>query len=168
MRGEVRPRQVMTADQPHARKLSRLRSLSHLLDNAIQIPGTQQRFGIDPLLGLIPGAGDVVAGCLSAYILIEAARMGVPRELLRKMGTNVLLEVGVGTVPLLGDLFDVTWKANARNVALLEEHLADDLRGEQVSPWFVAAVVLAILLVVGLTAGLTIWLVRRWVAPALS
>ena len=149
-------------EHPHARKLARLRSLSHLLDNAIRVPGTDRRFGLDPLLGLIPGAGDVVAGCLSAYIVIEAARMGVPRELLRKMGANIVLEIGVGTVPVLGDLFDVAWKANARNVALLEEHLADDIESDRVSPWFVALVVLAIVLAVVATVGLSVWLIRLW------
>lgn len=86
--------------------------------------------------------------------------MGVPRDLLRKMGTNI----GVGTVPVIGDLFDVTWKANARNVDLLEEHLEVDLERDRVSPWFVALVVLAIVLAVGVTAGVSIWLVRRLVA----
>lgn len=101
----------------------RLERLAWLLDNSIQIPGLGYRIGIDPLLGLIPGVGDFVGGALSVYILYEAARMGVSRPLLMRMGFNVLIEVVVGTVPILGDLFDAGWKANARNVRLLQEHL---------------------------------------------
>ncbi|NJL40441.1 MAG: DUF4112 domain-containing protein [Leptolyngbyaceae cyanobacterium SM1_4_3] len=100
-----------------------MRQLSHVLDNAIPIPGTGYRIGLDPILGLLPGAGDTVAGVLSAYIVVEAARMGVPRETLLRMASNIVLEVVLGSVPMLGDLFDATWKANARNIALLESHV---------------------------------------------
>lgn len=144
-----------------ARKLSRLRGLSRLLDDAVRVPGTDYRVGLDPLLGLIPGGGDLIGGLISTYIVIEAARMGVPRTLLARMGRNILLELGVGAVPLLGDLFDVTWKANARNVALLEEHYAaPDRESKAVSRWFIAGVVLVVLLAIVGTTALSIWLVR--------
>lgn len=144
----------------HEPKLKRLRSLSRLLDDAVRIPWTQYRVGLDPLIGLIPGGGDLVAGILSAYIIVEAARMGIPKEKLGRMGGNVLLEIGVGAIPLLGDLFDVTWKANARNVALLEEHLAVDADSKGSSPWLVAALIVVILGAVAATTALAIWLVR--------
>lgn len=152
-------RETVVSDR-HEPKLKRLRSLSRLLDDAVRIPWTQYRVGLDPLIGLIPGGGDLVAGILSAYIIVEAARMGIPKEKLGRMGGNVLLEIGVGAVPLLGDLFDVTWKANARNVALLEEHLTVDADSKGSSPWFVAALIVVILGAVAATTALAIWLIR--------
>jgi hypothetical protein len=117
------PKRVPSVVNPRYSSLQRLRQLSHVLDNAIPIPGTGYRIGIDPILGLLPGAGDTVAGALSAYIVVEAARMGVPRETLLRMASNIILEVVLGSVPMLGDFFDATWKANARNIALLENHV---------------------------------------------
>jgi len=103
--------------------LRRLRRLSHLLDNAIPIPGTPYRIGLDPVLGLLPGGGDFLASLFSAYIVLEASRLGVPRAMLLQMVTNIVLDTVAGSVPVLGDLVDVGWKANAKNVALLEAHL---------------------------------------------
>jgi len=117
------PKRVPSVANPRYTSLQRLRQLSHVLDNSIPIPGTGYRIGLDPILGLLPGAGDTVAGALSAYIVVEAARMGVPRETLLKMASNIILEVVLGSVPMLGDLFDAAWKANARNIALLESHV---------------------------------------------
>ena len=104
-------------------KLTRLRRLSKLLDNAIAIPGTQFRFGLDPIIGLLPGGGDTITGGISAYIVVEAARMGVPREILGKMVGNILIDSFAGTIPVIGDLFDVGWKANVKNIELLEKNL---------------------------------------------
>ena len=104
-------------------KVNQLRRLSQLLDNAIPVPGTKFRFGIDPILGVIPGGGDTVAGALGAYIIVEAARMGLPRGVLGQMVGNIVLDSLAGIVPIVGDLFDVGWKANVRNIALLEKHL---------------------------------------------
>ncbi|MFM2312515.1 MAG: hypothetical protein RLZZ04_1791 [Cyanobacteriota bacterium] len=104
-------------------KLSKLRSISKLLDNAIAIPGTKISFGLDPILGLLPGGGDTVTGGIAAYIVIEAARMGISREILWKMVGNILIDSFAGTVPVVGDLFDLGWKANVKNIELLEKHL---------------------------------------------
>jgi hypothetical protein len=104
-------------------RINRLRRISRLLDNAIGIPGTKFRFGLDPILGLLPGGGDTVAGGLSAYIVVEAARMGLPREVLWQMVVNIILDSLAGTIPIVGDLFDLGWKANVKNIALLEKHL---------------------------------------------
>ena len=103
--------------------LNRIRRLSRLMDTAIGIPGTRFRIGLDPILGLVPGAGDLVSTAFSAYIIFLAARFGLPRELLGKMLLNIGLETVVGSVPLLGDWFDAYYKSNMRNLALLEEHL---------------------------------------------
>lgn len=104
-------------------RLRRLRGIATLLDSAVRVPGTRVRFGLDALIGLVPGVGDVAGGMASAWVLIEAARLGASRPVLLRMLGNVVVEVLVGAVPLLGDLFDVGWRANVRNVDLLERHL---------------------------------------------
>ncbi|MGF1479591.1 MAG: DUF4112 domain-containing protein [Cyanophyceae cyanobacterium] len=111
--------------------LQRIRRLSRLMDTAIGIPGTKFRIGLDPILGLVPGAGDLVSTAFSAYIILLAARFNLPRSALKKMIFNVALESVVGTVPLIGDAFDAVYKSNIRNLAILEEHLtATDLVDE--------------------------------------
>ncbi|MEO0948867.1 MAG: DUF4112 domain-containing protein [Cyanobacteria bacterium J06641_5] len=112
-------------DPKQKQALARVRSLVRLLDDAIEIPGTKYRIGLDPLLGLFPALGDYLGAILSGYVIWQAARLGVSRETLVKMGANVLLELVAGTAPVLGDAFDVVWKANARNLDLLETHIAD-------------------------------------------
>lgn len=142
--------------------LQRLRGLSHLLDNAIAIPGLGYRVGLDPLIGLLPGGGDLMAGLISIYIVAEAARIGVPAATLGRMGLNILTEVVVGTVPMIGDLFDVAWKANARNVALLEQHIRHPAPSRRADKLF-AIVLIAGLLAVVLGAATLSLLFVRWV-----
>lgn len=101
-----------------------VRVLARLLDNAIPIPGTSWKIGLDPIVGLIPGIGDLISAVLSGYIILEAARAQVPTLTLAKMLGNVGVDTLFGAVPALGDVFDATWKSNTRNVALLERHLA--------------------------------------------
>ncbi|HEY9624363.1 MAG TPA: DUF4112 domain-containing protein [Crinalium sp.] len=103
--------------------LQRIRVLSHLLDNAIPIPGTSYRVGLDPVLGLLPVGGDVVGLVLSIYIVLEAIRFRLPRATLTRMLTNLLLDFTVGALPVVGDVMDFTWKSNARNLELLEAHV---------------------------------------------
>ena len=102
-----------------AGRIERLARLARLLDARFGLPGTRLRFGLDALLGVIPGVGDIATGCLSLYIVWEAWRLGVPLPILLRMLFNIGLEVVVGAVPIAGDLFDIGWKANLRNVALL-------------------------------------------------
>jgi len=103
--------------------LNRIRKLSVLMDTSIGIPGTPFRFGLDPIIGLLPGGGDLISAAFSAYIIFLATRFGIPRQDLTKMIFNVALEAVVGTVPLVGDLFDAFYKSNIRNLAILEKHL---------------------------------------------
>jgi Domain of unknown function (DUF4112) len=105
------------------RSLERLRGLARLLDSAVRVPGTQIRFGLDPLIGLVPGIGDAIGALLSMVIVYHAARLGASRAMLIRMLGNVGIDTLVGEIPLLGDLFDFGWKSNTRNLALLEEHL---------------------------------------------
>ncbi len=105
--------------------LERARSASTLLDEAIRIPGIGYRIGIDPIIGLLPVSGDAVGAVLSLYIVAESARMGVPRKTLARMLVNVAIDAVGGSIPIAGSLLDVVWKANERNVSLLEKHLTD-------------------------------------------
>ena len=103
--------------------LNRIRRFSRFMDTAFRIPGTPFRFGWDPILGLLPGAGDLITAGISAYLILTAARFKLPRGVLGWMIFNVALEAVVGAIPLVGDLFDAYYKANIRNLALLEKHL---------------------------------------------
>jgi Domain of unknown function (DUF4112) len=147
-----------------ASALQRVRLVSHLLDNAIPIPGTRARIGLDPLLGLLPGAGDFLGAALSAYIVIEAARFGLPRETLTQMVTNLVFDSVGGSLPVLGDVFDATWKANSRNLALLEAHVATPSPKKAANRGFVVLIILLlILLLVGIAAIATLlitWLLK--------
>jgi hypothetical protein len=104
-------------------RLARIDALATLLDTAFIVPGTNVRFGFDALIGLVPGIGDAITTAMSLYIVHEARQLGVPRYLLVRMLGNVALDGIVGAVPLLGDAFDVMWRANRRNVRLLQDWL---------------------------------------------
>ena len=111
------------ADAPDVTaRLRRLRRLAWLVDGAFRVPGLRFRFGLNSLIGLVPGGGDAVLGLISLYIVFEAYQLGLPRAKLLQMLANVALEVVGGSVPILGDLFDMTLKANLRNIAILERH----------------------------------------------
>ena len=104
--------------------LNRMRAVSKLMDDAVPIPGTNKSFGLDPLLSIDPSpVGDVIGSAVSLYIVVEAANLGVPYTTLVKMIGNVAVDLGVGSVPVLGVLFDAVWKANERNLALVEEYV---------------------------------------------
>jgi hypothetical protein len=106
-----------------APELERLRVLSRLLDSAFTIPGTGVRFGLDALIGLVPGLGDAIGAIFSTYLILQASRLGAPRSVIARMIANVGIDTVIGWVPVLGDLFDVGWKANNKNFALLERHV---------------------------------------------
>lgn len=114
-------------------QLDRLRTVSRLLDSAIGIPGTRFRFGLDALIGLVPGIGDAAGAIFSSFIVLQAARLGVPKSTLARMLANIGLDAIVGQVPLLGDLFDFGWKANTKNLNLLEHHLQRPAAGRAAS-----------------------------------
>jgi hypothetical protein len=143
--------EIRTVD---TRSLDRLRRLGYLLDNSIPVPGTGFRFGLDSVIGLVPGVGDLLGGALSLYIVLEAARLGVPRSLLVRMGYNVAVDALVGSVPLLGDLFDAGYKANLRNLALVQEHVRQPGSSRRASRRFAALLVAGlVLLLAGVIAG---------------
>lgn len=135
--------------------------LAELLDNKFRIPGTNIRFGIDPIIGLIPGAGDVVAGVISLYFLIQAAMLGGSASVLGRMSLNILLDVLIGSIPVLGEAFDVYWKANLRNARLLEElqqHPQKTTSESRLWVWFV--MMQFIVLIVGVLLLVT-WVIAE-------
>ena len=106
--------------------LRRVARLAHWLDDRFRIPGTGRRVGVDGLLGLIPGIGDTATTLVAAYIVLEAARLGVPKRTIARMLANVGVDFVIGLVPLVGDLADLAWKANRRNARLLHDHLTSE------------------------------------------
>ena len=104
-------------------RLDRLDHLAGRMDSAFRIPGTGIRVGWDSILGLIPGIGDIAALTPAAYIIVESHRMGAPKSVLMRQSVNVAIDSAIGAIPLIGDLFDIGYKANQRNVKILRKHL---------------------------------------------
>lgn len=150
-------------DEDSTATLARLRLLSHYLDDLVRIPGTNYRIGLDPLLGLLPVVGDAPTTVLSAYIVAEAAAFGVPRATLARMVSVLVVDAVVGSIPVVGDAFDAVWKANDRNVRLLERRAragdvdADALQADRRFVLGVAVVLVAALIGVAAAATVAVW-----------
>lgn len=108
-------------------ELAKLKALSQLMDNAFTIPGTKIRFGLDSLIGVVPVLGDTLGLLISGYIVSVANRIGVPWHVKARMTWNIFVDWLIGVIPFMGDLFDVAWKANVKNVALLEKYMQQDI-----------------------------------------
>jgi hypothetical protein len=128
-------------------RLRRLRSLAWFLDNSIPLPGGM-RIGLDAVIGLIPGVGDAVGAIVSAYIINEARALGAPRSVLMRMSGNVLIETILGAIPFAGDIFDAAYKANMKNLALLERYQLDPIGSRRSSRAFVFGFSLLLILLV--------------------
>jgi len=152
------PSEIETPTPP---QLVRARALSRVLDDLIPIPGTSWRVGLDPLLGLVPGMGDWVSWTVSLHLLWGAARLGAGPTLLMRMLGNLALDAATGAVPLLGDLFDMGWKANARNLALLETFIASPQETRAQSRVVVGGILVASVGLVAASIGVALW-VLRW------
>lgn len=150
---------ILSVDHDQARE--RLNRLAWLLDSSIPIPGTRFTIGVDALIGLFPIIGDLVGVLLSSYIVSEAARLGAPRIVLARMAFNVGIEGLVGIIPFAGDLFDAAWKANQRNVRLLNAWVERPGKTTRSSSVF-AAVLIGGLAVFLMLLGLLAFLVLRW------
>jgi hypothetical protein len=140
--------------------VTRARGVARLLDDLIRIPGTNIGIGLDPIIGLVPGLGDVLGGAMSGYILLVAAQEGAPASVLTRMLGNIALDSLVGVVPVVGDLFDVGVKANRRNVDLLERHLGAPSETKAASRGVVALILLGVALLIAGVIALGVWLVR--------
>ena len=145
-----------------AATLEQVRRLARTLDNSIPLPGGV-RIGWDAVLGLIPGLGDGAGAVLSSFIVIQAARLGASRAVLTRMVGNVALEALLGSVPFLGDLFDAAFKANVRNVRLLEQHLAAPGRTQRASTGWVVGLVVVLVGLFVLAGVLAVLLLRALV-----
>ncbi len=141
----------------------RLNRLAWLLDSSIPIPGTGLSIGLDALIGLFPVLGDLIGVALSSYIIKEAHALGVSRAILARMAFNVAVEGLAGLVPLAGNLFDAGWKANQRNVRLLNDWLDHPQKARKSSRAFLVALSLALAAFVVACAALT-WLLLSWLA----
>lgn len=113
----------MTKPVDHAKQLQRLQKLARVMDSAWGIPFTRIRFGMDSVLGLVPGAGDAIGFGISAYAIILAHRLGAPKSLLARMAANAAVDAGLGAIPIAGDIFDLFFKSNTRNLKLLTDFL---------------------------------------------
>lgn len=143
-------------------RIALLRRWSRLLDAAFRVPGTRFRFGLDPIIGLIPGLGDVVTPLFAAALLLEARRRRVPWIVQLRMLLNVAIDAMVGVVPVAGDFWDAVWKANTRNLALLERHArggTPPARGEWI---FVGLVMAGALAIAAFPLIIIVWLLLRF------
>jgi hypothetical protein len=112
------------AERFHAAE-TRIARVTRLLDELVRVPGTPIRVGLDPLIGLIPVVGDAVAAGLGAWVIAEAARFGIPRVVLARMVMNLLLDLGIGAIPIVGDAYDFLFRSNTRNLELFRRHALD-------------------------------------------
>lgn len=128
-------------------RLDRLRRLARVFDAGVRVPGTHWEIGLDPLIGLIPGVGDVLGAAVSTYILLQSARCGASTVVLVRMLVNIAVDALIGSVPIVGDVFDVVWKANVKNVQLLERFLGDPARVHRASGRLVLLLLVAVVVV---------------------
>jgi len=149
------------------RALDGYRKLAWAFDELFRIPGTQFRFGLDSIIGLVPGVGDIAVSALGAYALLLAFKLRAPVTVLTRMLLNIGVDTVLGSVPLIGDLFDATWKANTKNRRVLEAWLAEPARTKRRSKW---VVVLFGLLFLALVAGSLwlAWMVVTWLLRVLK
>lgn len=115
--------ETVTRDTSASQTLARLDALANVMDRAFRIPGTSVVMGFDALLGLLPVIGDAISGAIGSYIIWEAKRLGASRLTITRMAANTTIDTVVGVIPILGDLFDVAYKANRKNVELLRRHI---------------------------------------------
>jgi hypothetical protein len=156
--------EIIALKPAQQKRVQRVRQLAKLLDEAILIPGTNKRIGLDPIIGLIPGGGDTVTMLMSAYIVVEAALLGLPAITLLQMVGNIVIDALAGTVPVVGDLFDVVSKANMRNLKLLDAHLAEPefrAKSDKLLVIFIVVLLAIVIVSFGLVAALLFSLVLK-------
>lgn len=141
------------------KKVAHLRAVARFLDDSIPVPGTTYRIGVEPIVGLIPGVGDFFGVTVSAYIILRAADLGVSKTTIVRMIINLVIDGVVGSLPIVGDLFDIVWKANLRNIAIIESELLKNapLKSSKV---FVAGSAIALVLVLAVIFSLLVLLMR--------
>jgi hypothetical protein len=136
-----------------------LDNLAYFLDGAFKVPFLGWRFGFDFLLGLIPTVGDFATALVSFYILIAGVRYGVPKITLVRMGINILIDYMIGLFPIVGDVLDIFWRANEKNIALIKTRAAGEGRGTASDYFFVGGIVFVLASVLFGTIALSVWLI---------
>jgi Domain of unknown function (DUF4112) len=143
-------------------RIALARFLAELLDQRFTIPGTSVRFGLDPILGLIPGIGDALANLAGSAILLIAAQYRLPKIVLLRMGLNVAFNALIGAVPIFGDVFSIWFRSNIRNAQLLERYVSAERQAPTGGDWvFIMAVILGIVLLLIGTFVVLVWLVKQ-------
>jgi hypothetical protein len=132
-----------------------------IMDTMFRVPGTNVRFGLDPIVGLVPGLGNAVSAIVSSFVLLQSVRSGIPRIVLVRMALNVLINTTAGAVPIVGDLFSVWWKSNVRNYRLYQKHASDTATSTS-NDWFFVIILISLILL-GLLAvlALLVWVAVR-------
>lgn len=147
---------------PQVDRLWFAKFLADLLDQRFTIPGTSIRIGLDPIVSLIPGIGDLLANLTGSLILLIAAQLGVPKIALARMGINVGINTILGAVPIFGDVISIWYRSNVRNVELLERYLARRSKRVELSDWlFVIALIVGLLVLMGVLVVVAIWLFKQ-------
>ncbi len=145
-----------------AQRLWVARFLAELLDRRFAIPGTSIRIGLDPILGLVPGVGDLLANLTGSAILFIAAQFNLPKIVLLRMGVNIAINALIGAIPILGDIFSIWFRSNIKNVQLLERYAGGPRRTSTAADWtFVIALIAALMMVVFAILAGVVWLVSR-------
>jgi hypothetical protein len=147
-------------------RLNKLRELQHLLDNAFRVPGTGLRFGWDPIISAVPWAGDVIAALMSCAIVVQAHHMRVPRVVQLRMLINTAIDMLMGAVPVIGDVADMFWKANAKNFSLLERHVLQAQPATSGDRLFVFGILIAVLAVALIPLVMMYWVIQLLVGSA--
>jgi hypothetical protein len=145
------------------RRMAGLRRIAELLDNAFEVPGTSYRIGLDPIIGLVPGIGDLISPLFTIGMLLQARELGVPRVVQARMLINVAIDTFVGIVPVFGDLFDFAWKSNEMNLALLELHARED-RGASRGDWAFVTLMIALVVLIAVVP----FIVLGWLFSAIG
>jgi len=134
-------------EEQNEEKLIRLKLLSNRLDEIITIPGTKYKIGIDPIIGIIPVVGDLLGSIISIYIIYSGSKMGLSSRVVAKMGLNLGLDFVIGLTPFLGDILDMGWKANKRNVELIEKNIKQTSENSTLSNLIIATLTILILVI---------------------
>ena len=153
------------------RELARLRAIALLFDQAFAVPGTKWRFGIDALFGLVPGLGDIIGALVAVYALHVGRTLRAPGAVQLHMLSNIAIDALVGTVPLVGDLFDFAFKAQTRNLALLDAYLATPHKAARRSRRGMLLIALATIIVFGTLSALGLWMIYllvRWLGGLIA
>lgn len=147
---------------PHDRTLATLRRWSVILDSAFRVPGTQFTFGLDPILGLVPGLGDLTTPVFAVLLLVQSVRMRIPRVVQVRMLVNAGIDFLIGSIPIVGDLFDFGWKANVKNLTLLERYAHPGSRATRADWIFVLTIIGLLAAIVLIPLLFAAWLLSRF------